>query len=463
MSLPFEQKPHMIKKIFHCTLLMVMVISANSTSGLGSDVRETPLVRAIKRAKLSVVNIHSEKKSKNKDAFGSNRKINGMGTGIILDERGYIVTNYHVVDGVDALRVSLYDGSTYTAKTISFDQAKDLAIIKIEASKALTVMPAGTSSDLMLGETVIAVGNAFGYEHTVTSGIVSSLSRDVEVNDKQSYSDLIQTDASINPGNSGGPLLNLDGEVVGINVAIRAGAQRIGFAIPIDDARKVISRLLNIEHLENTSHGLIANDVKSGETRMLVVDSTKKGSPASKAGFKPGDIIKQAANKKIVDGADFERALLDHKVGDAIKVQVLRDEKLETVELTLAAVQNKTAPKNFPIVRANNDLDEADEKLWKQLGLRVDQLPKNQLHLVAPRYRGGMRVTKVRPGSTSEENGILEGDILVGLHVWETINESNISYVLDHPQIEDFNPLKFYILRGNETLYGHLTLSSSDD
>ena len=147
-----------------------------------------------------------------------------MGTGIIIDERGYIVTNQHVIAGVDSLRVTLYDGSTFTAEPISYDVKHDLAIIKIEASRPLPVIPLGTSSDLRLGESVIAIGNAFGYEHTVTAGIISSLSRDVEVNEHQSYKNLLQTDASINPGNSGGPLLNLDGEVIGINVAIRAGA-----------------------------------------------------------------------------------------------------------------------------------------------------------------------------------------------------------------------------------------------
>ena len=140
-------------------------------------------------------------------------------------------------------------------------------------------MPLGTSSDLMLGETVIAVGNAYGYENTMTGGLVSALSRDVEVNEKQSYRNLIQTDASINPGNSGGPLINLDGEVIGINVAIRAGAQRIGFAIPIDDAREAIASLLNIEKLSHTWHGLKTTDVKSGQTRKLVTGATVPDSP----------------------------------------------------------------------------------------------------------------------------------------------------------------------------------------
>ncbi len=128
-------------------------------------------------------------------------------------------------------------------------------------------MPLGTSSDLMLGETVFAVGNAFGYENTITLGIVSALHRDVEVNDTQSYKNLIQTDAAINPGNSGGPLINVNGEIVGINVAIRAGAQKIGFAIPIDDARRVIADLMKIEYFDGTYHGLVGRDVKNANER----------------------------------------------------------------------------------------------------------------------------------------------------------------------------------------------------
>ena len=194
-----------------------------STSFVSADVinasesRRTPLVTAVQKVRNAVVNIHSSKTAPRKDTIyntGADRKVNGMGSGIVIDERGYIVTNHHVVHQVDALRVTLADGSTYSATVVSFDRVKDLAIIKINVTRPLQVMPVGTSGDVMLAESVFAVGNAFGYEHTVTSGIVSALSRDVEVNEEQSYERLIQTDASINPGNSGGPLLNLDGEVV---------------------------------------------------------------------------------------------------------------------------------------------------------------------------------------------------------------------------------------------------------
>jgi serine protease Do len=151
-----------------------------------------------------------------------------MGTGVVVDARGYVVTNYHVVEGVRRIEVTLASGKTTSASLVSHDPRTDLAVIKVEHDSPLPVITIGTSSDLMIGETVLALGNAYGYEHTVTRGIVSALHRDVEVSRTQRYDDLIQTDASINPGNSGGPLLNINGEMIGINVAVRAGAQGIG-------------------------------------------------------------------------------------------------------------------------------------------------------------------------------------------------------------------------------------------
>ena len=445
----------MTKRIIALGLFTSLIAGQLVPLAHGSDRRMTPLVRAVQMAKASVVNIHSEKTSFGGDAVfdaGRGRKVNGMGTGIVIDPRGYIVTNHHVVNGVDSLRVTLDDGSTFAARVVSYDRSQDLAIIKIEASQTLTVMPIGTSSDLMLGETVFAVGNAFGYEHTVTSGIVSALSRDVEVNEKQSYSNLIQTDASINPGNSGGPLLNLDGKVVGINVAIRAGAQRIGFAIPIDDARRVIAKLLSIEQLDSTLHGVITNDVKSATEQILVVSDARPDSPAAKAGLEKGDIIVQAGQVQVHDGADFERALLGRSAGEVIDVKVRRGDETEIFKLTLDQISQSR--------RVSQPVDRVDTPSlsWKLLGIELQDASPHQLSEVGPRYRGGMRVSRIRKGGPGELNGIQPGDILVGLHIWETLNKDNITYVLNHRELKTFNPLKFYLVRSGETLYGHIKL-----
>jgi serine protease Do len=320
-------------------------------------------------------------------------------------------------------------------------------------------MPLGTSSDLMLGETVIAVGNAYGYEHTVTSGIISALSRDVEVNEEQSYENLIQTDASINPGNSGGPLLNLDGEVVGINVAIRAGAQRIGFAIPIDDARQVIARLLSIEQLNHTYHGLQAHDVKASAHSQFVVRSSQPNSPAAAAGFAAGDIVLKAGDVAVADGTDFERALLGRAVGEKVPVVVRRGSETANLELVIGRSTNLVASTDSTttVVRANND--SLADKTWEKLGLRLTRLLDAQQHVAGTRYNGGMQVQAVRSGGPAALSGIRQGDILVGLHIWETVKQDDVSYVLDNPEVADSESLKFYILRGGETLYGNMRLA----
>lgn len=456
------------------SFLALLVLGASQPHAVlaVSKNRQTATVHAVDRARTGTVNIHSEKRARQSDTlFSSSKenKINGMGTGLVIDERGYIVTNHHVVKGVDSLRVTLADESSYPARIISYDSKHDLAVIKIDAVRPLTVIPMGTSSDLMLGEDVLAIGNAFGYEHTVTRGIISSLSRDVEVNEDQSYENLIQIDAAINPGNSGGPLINRDGDVIGINVAIRAGAQKIGFAIPIDDAREVVAKLLNIERLDNNKHGLQARDSKSGDDRKLVVTNTLPNSPAARAGLQPGDVITKAGNVDIVDMADFERAMLGRRSGEEVNVMIERSGTTQSLELALSGLsahQHVATTTTAPIPRVSNAAKpviraQSDDRTWSLIGLRLTNLNDRERPLVAPRYRGGMKVVDVRPDSPATENGIRKGDVLVGLHVWETINRDNVDYVVTHPQLVSFNPLKFYILRGSETLYGFFQVSGN--
>ena len=454
----------MINRIFQLGLCAIVLSLSTIPALAAGSVRETAVVKAIRRAESAVANIHSEKTADDSGSLFSSsqgRKINGMGTGVIIDERGYIVTNHHVVDGVDSLRVTTFDGSAYTASVVSFDRKHDLAIIKINPTRSLNVMPLGTSSDLMLGESVIAVGNAYGYENTMTTGIISQLSRDVEVNEKQSYRNLIQTDASINPGNSGGPLINLEGEVIGINVAIRAGAQRIGFAIPIDDARKIIAELLNVEKLSQTWHGLVGADIKSAKDHKLIVENTIPDSPAAKAGLLPGDVIVAAGSTRIADAADFERACLGKKPGESLTLSVQRTGKTEELAMTVGNASERPAATYGTIVRANNSSDDGtNDTLYRMFGIRLSQLASNERSLVGPRYRGGMRVVQVRDGGPAALNGIQQGDILVGLHLWESITFENVKYVIEHPQLNTFSPLKFYVLRGEETLWGHLPVGS---
>src|SRR5262249_53556146 len=232
--------------------LFVPISQAYLPEARGPNPRRTPVVEVVEKVRAAVVNIHSERTVQAgtaEELFAlapSQNRINGMGSGIVIDPRGYLITNQHVVEDVNLIRVRLNDGTTATARVLARDNESDLALLKIDVNKPLPTIPLGTATDLMVGETVIAIGNAYGYDHTVTVGVVSAIKRDVTLNKDISYKSLIQTDASINPGNSGGPLLNINGELVGVNVAIRAGAQGIGFAIPVDTMMRVAADMLSV-------------------------------------------------------------------------------------------------------------------------------------------------------------------------------------------------------------------------
>ncbi|HWL07469.1 MAG TPA: trypsin-like peptidase domain-containing protein [Planctomicrobium sp.] len=462
----------MTKRISHAGWCMAMMLALSPQFAVAEpptvaavSQRNTERTRIVEQAERSSVNIHTEKRQKTMDVVfsaGKATKINGMGTGIVVDERGYIVTNYHVVQDVERLRVVTYNGTEYESRVLAYDSREDLAIIKIEPRETLVVANFGTSSDLMLGEDVIAIGNAYGYESSVTRGIISHRSRDVEVNDEQSYKNLIQIDAAINPGNSGGPLLNADGEVIGINVAIRAGAQRIGFAIPIDDARRVIARLINVERHNLTYHGIQTTDIKQGLDRKLIIQSIRPDSPAVAAGLKAGDVIVKAGDNTIIDGADFERSVFGRAAGTEIPVVVRRDGKEESVSFRIAELAGaRRTPgtqsiASSPVAPVTNLTTPAttSEKCWNVLGLKLEKSDQG-FPLPGQPYRGGMKVKSVRSQSQAEVNGIRSGDILVGLHIWETVSDENIDYVLNHPQLQTLGPLKFYIVREGETLFGH--------
>src|SRR5262249_24446200 len=227
--------------------------------------------------------------------------------------------------------------SNYPARLVQHDEAMDLAMLKIEANRTLPTIALGTSSDLMVGEDVITIGNAFGYENTVSVGIISALNRNVTLSDEQVYRNLIQTDACINPGNSGGPLLNIDGELIGINVAVRAGAQGIGFALPVDDVKKVAVEMMSTRKLAATWHGLVADEQPhpSGDGRAVVLSDVQPGSPAEDAGFRPGDQVVKVGDLGVSTPLDIERGLLDAAPGRPTRVQIRRggQEKALTLEV----------------------------------------------------------------------------------------------------------------------------------
>jgi len=439
-------------------LLLVCSLLFLSIPAHGSELRKTAIVKAVQRARPAVVNIRGEKTI---GATGSaagrvdaGRRVNGMGTGVIIDPRGYIITNYHVVDGVREIQVTTADGDRFIARLMARDSETDLAVIKIDPpSPALQVIDVGTSADLMPGEPVIAVGNAYGYEHTVTRGIVSALHRAVQVSDAQYYEDLIQTDASINPGNSGGPLLNIDGEMIGINVAVRAGAQGIGFAIPVDKAIAVAAELIASCSLKNNWHGVVVATDSGKAKKGLIVESVDKQSPAATAGLQAGDAIASVGGMEVERPLDFHRTLLDRKAGEQVKVLVKRGEQSLSMTLTLAEPPAAVAAAPATPSPTSNPT-------WDLLGLDLKPIPGEEFRQqYQTPYRGGLAVLSVRPESPAAAVGIQRGDVLVGIHLWETLSLDNVMYIVNRPDFATLNPVKCWILRGNQTRYGYLPVT----
>jgi len=422
------------------------------------DPRRSAAVEVVEKVKACVVNIHSERTvtdardfDRRPDLSPTQHRVNGMGTGIVIDSRGYLITNHHVVDDVYALRVRLYDGTTLPAKVVARDPEQDLAVLKVDPPKPLPVVPLGTSSDLMLGEPVIAIGNAFGYEHTVTTGIVSALHRDVTLNKEVSYKSLIQTSAGINPGNSGGPLLNVYGELIGVNVAIRAGAQNIAFALPIDNVLKVTAEMLSSHKRNGLSHGLVVRDVvdtsENPVKRSAVVERVEPGSSAEAAGFKAGDVIERVGDVPVLCALDVERAYLDRPAGAKLDV-VARRTKDEVRSAVALRASGRTV--SGVTVASGGDL------LWKRLGVRVDPVAAEAVNRVNKDLRGGLAITEVNPDSPAARAGFRRGDVLIGPHQWETITADNVTFVLNHPDLASFFPLKYFLIHNGELKRGYL-------
>ncbi|QJW96845.1 trypsin-like peptidase domain-containing protein [Frigoriglobus tundricola] len=417
--------------------------------------RRDQVVDVYDRLKASVVNIHSERTvtAPGDDPFSRQpvqpQRVNGMGTGIVLDGRGYILTNFHVVDDVSSLRIRLHDGTGHTARVVSTDKEADLALIKVDPVKALPVIGLGTSADLMVGEPVIAIGNAFGYEHSVTDGRVSFKGRDVSLNKDMGYKGLIQTSAPINPGNSGGPLLNVLGEVVGVNVAIRAGAQNIGFALQIDAVIPRAADLIGVRRRSGIRHGLVLRDAATRESteshakRVVSVEQVESNSPAAVAGFKIGDVLDHVDDVTVFTSIDFERGLIDRPTGQKIPVRVKRNGAAADLELVLQA-----GPKAPPA---------AGDAVWKRLGVKVAPVGAESVAKANPQLRGGLQVVDVALGSVAATAGIQKGDVLVGLHLWETLNIDNVTFVLNHKDLSTFLPLKYFVARDGKLKDGWIT------
>jgi len=297
-----------------------------------------------------------------------------------------------VIQRASRIQVTLIDQREFDAKLVGADADADIAVLRIKAGGDLPHIPFGTSADLMIGETVIAIGNPFGLSHTVTTGVVSAVGRSLRDEDR-TYTDFIQTDASINPGNSGGPLLNIKGELVGIDTAIYGKAQGIGFAIPVDRARRVMKDLVSYGEVRHAWIGLVVQDLspelaeRFGVRRGVVVAEVESKSPAQAAGLARGDAITKVDGREVASRDEFEQRIEDHAEGDGVTLTLRRDGRDEDVRLAAAA---------FPVARA-------DELAWQLLGLE------------AVADDEGLVVRRVRSGSPAARIGVQKGDRLLGL------------------------------------------------
>lgn len=333
------------------------------------------------------------------------QKQRSLGSGFIISDEGYILTNNHVVANADEIKVRLSDGREFSGEVKGSDEKLDLALIKIEAKDHLPVANLGDSDAIEVGEWVLAIGNPFGLAETVTAGIVSAKGR---VIGSGPYDDFIQTDASINPGNSGGPLFNARGEVVGINTAIVAGGQGIGFAIPVNMAKSVITQLRETGKVTRGWLGVSVQPVTPELARSFGLKDEKgaliaevmKNSPAEKAGLQAGDVILEFDGKAIADMHELPRLAAVTPVGKKSRIKVLRDgrmlEKTVTIEKLAdgAGGQEKSAA----------GLD--------KLGITVTDLTKDLAARLGTSETGGAVVTEVKPGSPAEDAGIARGDII---------------------------------------------------
>ncbi len=379
--------------------------------------RENAVVKAVRKVTSAVVNINTEYELKDHfsgfetdplfesffrdfldPGFHRRYKRTSLGSGVIIDgRRGFILTNAHVIEKMGNISVILKDERQFSAQIVGADPDSDLAVLRVKSKEALPEIEMGNSDDIMIGETVIAIGNPFGFSNTVTTGVVSALNRSIRTED-MTYHNFIQTDASINPGNSGGPLLNINGELIGINTAIYAKAQGIGFAIPINRAEKIISDLIQYGEVVHAWVGITVQELDDRISQYLDIPDTGgvmvkeifPSGPAYKAGIREGDIIVSLNGRKIESLKDYQTLLKGCSSGDTIKLGLWRNKRKEFVEVLA---------QTFPTALA---MDLAD----KLLGISVENLSGKA------GADQGVVITKIRRRSYLARIGVRTGDII---------------------------------------------------
>jgi len=376
------------------------------------------------------------------------RVLRGLGSGFIITPDGTIVTNNHVVDGANEIKVTMSDGREFTAKVLGRDPKTDVALVKIDA-RDLPVVPLGDTSELQVGEPVMAIGNPFGLEQTVTTGIVSATGR---VIGEGPYDDFIQTDAAINPGNSGGPLINARGQAIGINTAIfsqNGGSVGVGFAIPVNLAKAVITQLAATGHVERGWLGVtiqrltpdLAKSFNLPETHGALVTDVTSDSPAAKAGLKSGDVIVEYNGRKVGRSEELPRAVADTPIGHQVPITVIRDGKWVTLQAQVARLQDRE-PGATQVASSENK---------GALGLSVQTVTPEVARDLGLDPPQGVVVRDVRNDSPAAIAGIRPGDVIVAIDRQPVKNVEDMKSVLQkHPA---GTPALFLVRREGGNLY----------
>lgn len=391
---------------------LTVVVLVAALPALASASRRSPVVRAVERAAPAVVGIQTQvlvAASRRRDLFDwffqdlysgpKRRETLSQGSGVVIDPTGYVLTNYHVIAQGHDVEVQRVDGSLLPAEVVGTAPDHDLAVLKVKHDARLPHIPMAASDDLMIGETVIAIGNPFGLSHSVTTGVISALHRSIRTEERV-YADFIQTDASINPGNSGGPLLTVDGRLVGINTAVHGRAQGIGFAIPIDKAKRIVTDLLRHGELRAAYYGVELQDLTPDlaqsfglrDPRGVVVAQVDPRGPAAKV-VREGDVV-VAIGEVRVNGRDEARVYLgDYTVGSSVRLKLVRAGQSTTVTLRPGELSPQDA------VRL----------AWLRLGLRVRELSRAEARRARLPERA-MIIEEVARGSAGARYGLRPGD-----------------------------------------------------
>ena len=448
-------------------LINLLTISICSAHGLPS------FTEIVKKAQPAVVNISTTQVVKQRGLpFGGQHgfqmpdyferffgqqipreyKNKGLGTGFIISQEGYILTNNHVVEKAEEILVKLNDDREFEAKIIGTDPKTDIALIKIDSKKDLPFIEFGDSSKLQIGDWVLAIGNPFGLEHTVTAGIISAKGRkEVNPGGRQGYYNFIQTDASINPGNSGGPLRDLEGHVIGINTAINAAGQGIGFAIPVNMAKKLLPQLKSKGKVTRSWIGIriqkitdeLAKSFGMKETRGALVSEVVENGPADKAGIKSGDVILEFDGEPVKNSNDLPWLASMAGVGKKVNIKVYRDGYVKTLSIKLGEMPDNNS-ESLP-----NSIEEDVEE--KTLGLKIKNLTKEMQKSLGIQAQEGVVVADVNSDSKSFEAGVRRGDIIVKVNSTEI--KSVKSFIKTVEKIKDGGVVRLFIKRQGGSLF----------